>query len=153
MWRALEHLTSLVTPDGRLVVAIYNDEGYTSKLWVAIKRIYQKLPACLQPVYVLGIGTFLFLKRLMITLAASLLRLITFRNPFVPFMNWFRETRDRGMRKWFDLVDWVGGWPFEVARPEEIFRFFRDRGFVLTEMTTSGGHGCNEFAFRREPND
>ncbi len=53
------------------------------------------------------------------------------------------------MHSWYDLVDWVGGWPFEVARPEEVFRFLRDRGFTLTEMTTSGGHGCNEFVFKR----
>ena len=32
------------------------------------------------------------------------------------------------MHAWYDLVDWIGGWPFEVARPEEVFRFLRDRG-------------------------
>ena len=35
------------------------------------------------------------------------------------------------MSRWHDLVDWVGGYPFEVARPEEIFRFFPARGFEL----------------------
>jgi 2-polyprenyl-6-hydroxyphenyl methylase/3-demethylubiquinone-9 3-methyltransferase len=53
------------------------------------------------------------------------------------------------MHAWYDLVDWVGGWPFEVAKPEEIFRFFRDRGFTLQELTTCSGHGCNEFVFIR----
>ena len=24
-----------------------------------------------------------------------------------------------------DVVDWIGGWPFEVATPEELFHFFR----------------------------
>ena len=49
---------------------------------------------------------------------------------------------------WYDLVDWVGGYPFEVARPEAVFNFFRARGFVLTYLTTQGcGHGCNEFVF------
>ena len=44
----------------------------------------------------------------------------------------------------------VGGYPFEVAKPEEIFKFFHDRGFTLRAMTTCGGGlGCNEFVFER----
>jgi 2-polyprenyl-6-hydroxyphenyl methylase/3-demethylubiquinone-9 3-methyltransferase len=54
------------------------------------------------------------------------------------------------MSAWRDLLDWVGGLPFEVASPERIFRFFRDRGFRLEEMRTcGGGRGCNEFVFRK----
>lgn len=56
----------------------------------------------------------------------------------------------RGMSRWHDLLDWVGGYPFEVATPEEVFRFARDRGFELVELTTCGGGlGCNEFVFQR----
>ena len=33
----------------------------------------------------------------------------------------------RGMSAWHDVVDWLGGYPFEVAKPEEIFDFFHDR--------------------------
>jgi 2-polyprenyl-6-hydroxyphenyl methylase/3-demethylubiquinone-9 3-methyltransferase len=51
-----------------------------------------------------------------------------------------------------DVVDWIGGFPFETAKPETIFRFYRDRGFVLEELTTCGSrHGCNEFVFRKRP--
>ena len=47
-----------------------------------------------------------------------------------------------------DVVDWVGGYPFEVAKPEEIFDFFRRAGFDLQTMKTcAGGLGCNEFVF------
>jgi 2-polyprenyl-6-hydroxyphenyl methylase/3-demethylubiquinone-9 3-methyltransferase len=53
------------------------------------------------------------------------------------------------MALWRDLVDWVGGYPFEVAKPEEIFRFYRDRGFRLEELRTTRRLGCNEFAFVR----
>lgn len=150
MWTAIDHLIGRVTPGGKLVVAIYNDQQYISRAWQGVKRIYQRLPVPLQKVYVLLIWLALFLRRLLVTLAASGLRLITLRHPLTPLMNWFRETRSRGMNSWHDLVDWIGGWPFEVARPEEVFRFLRDRGFTLNEMTTSGGHGCNEFVFQRD---
>jgi 2-polyprenyl-6-hydroxyphenyl methylase/3-demethylubiquinone-9 3-methyltransferase len=54
------------------------------------------------------------------------------------------------MHWWYDLVDWIGGWPFEVAKPEEVFVFLRDRGFELVQLRTCGGNiGCNEFVFRR----
>ena len=61
----------------------------------------------------------------------------------------YKGVGSRGMNVYRDVVDWVGGWPFEVATPEEIFRFFSKRGFSLTELVTCGGkHGCNEFVFK-----
>jgi hypothetical protein len=57
---------------------------------------------------------------------------------------------DRGKSYWDDYIDWVGGYPIEVARPEAIFRFFRDQGFRLYELKTCHGrHGCNHFVFMR----
>ena len=48
-----------------------------------------------------------------------------------------------------DVIDWVGGYPFEVATPEAIFDFHRERGLTLTRLTTcGGGKGCNQFVFR-----
>jgi hypothetical protein len=54
------------------------------------------------------------------------------------------------MSMWRDTIDWLGGFPFEVATPEAVFRFFRELGFSLEELRTCGGRmGCNEFVFRR----
>jgi 2-polyprenyl-6-hydroxyphenyl methylase/3-demethylubiquinone-9 3-methyltransferase len=149
MWSAIENLTTRLKSGGTFVLAIYNDQLYVSRAWRAIKRIYNRLPAALRPLYVLAIGAAEFSKRFMVTMVACLLRLFTLRNPMVPMLNWARESQSRGMHGWYDLIDWVGGWPFEVARPEEVFRFVRDRGFLLEELSTSIGHGCNEFAFVR----
>lgn len=35
------------------------------------------------------------------------------------------------MSKWRDIVDWVGGYPYEAAKADEVFAFFRARGFSL----------------------
>jgi 2-polyprenyl-6-hydroxyphenyl methylase/3-demethylubiquinone-9 3-methyltransferase len=149
MWSAIENLTTRLKAGGTFVLAIYNDQLYVSRAWRAIKRIYNRLPAVLRPLYVLAIGAAEFSKRFVVTMVACLLRLVTLRNPMVPMLNWARESQSRGMHGWYDLIDWVGGWPFEVARPEEVFRFVRNRGFLLEELSTSIGHGCNEFAFVR----
>jgi len=42
------------------------------------------------------------------------------------------------------------GYPFEVARPEAIFDFFRSRGFRLERLLTNGGYGCNQFVFLKK---
>lgn len=151
MKQAWEGAAMLVKEHGRLCISIYNDQGYVSRCWLFIKRTYQRLPEALRPGLVLAIGSVQFARRLALTVAAAALRLLSLRDPSTPFKNWFREarqTRERGMHRWRDLVDWVGGYPFEVARPEEVFNFFRSRGFELIYLTTQGGgHGCNEFVF------
>ena len=48
-----------------------------------------------------------------------------------------------------DWADWLGGFPFEVAKVEEIFRFGQSRGFVLTNIATDIGIGCNQFVFKK----
>ncbi|MEO7042467.1 MAG: class I SAM-dependent methyltransferase, partial [Gemmatimonadaceae bacterium] len=55
----------------------------------------------------------------------------------------------RGMSRYHDWVDWLGGLPFEVATPEQIFDFYSSRGFTLERLKTCGGGlGCNQFIFR-----
>ncbi|HEY8622220.1 MAG TPA: hypothetical protein VIM74_00010, partial [Casimicrobiaceae bacterium] len=67
-----------------------------------------------------------------------------------PFESWRAVRHQRGMSAWHDVVDWVGGYPFEVAKPEQIFEFYRDRGFTLVRLVTCGGSlGCNQFVFRK----
>ena len=90
-------------------------------------------------------------------LSAAILRLwgpTTVRDLFHghPGMTWrnYSKGNSRGMSPWRDVVDWVGGYPFEVAKPEEIFDFLYAKGFHLQRLKTcAGGHGCNEFVFRQ----
>jgi len=55
---------------------------------------------------------------------------------------------------WYDLVDWVGGYPFETAKPEEVLHFCRKKGFDLVRLKTCGGGlGCNEYVFARNSSE
>ena len=57
---------------------------------------------------------------------------------------------ERGMDYWRDLHDWLGGYPFEVAKPESIFEFYKKEGFHLLKLRSCGGRsGCNEFVFTK----
>ncbi len=159
MWSAIDLASQRVKNDGRFWIAIYNDQGRLSEVWTRLKQLYVRLPAWLRPVYVLWIGGLYFtgrvVGRIWSTVLLSLLKLIT-RNEQCSAARVQPQrspvaSGSRGMHLWYDLVDWVGGYPFEVARPEEICHFLCERGFQLTDMTTvGGGLGCNEFIFRRE---
>ena len=55
-----------------------------------------------------------------------------------------------GMSLWYDMLDRLGGYPFEVARAEEIIDFYSPHDFVLQKLRICGGRtGCNKFVFRR----
>lgn len=141
MWQALENVSSLVRPGGTLFIAIYNHQRVMTPVWTWVKRAYNRLPPGLR----------------WIVLGPALVRLWAPRTIYdllrgKPFYTWrhYAQRSARGMSAWRDLVDWVGGYPFEVAKPEQIFHFYRDRGFVLQNMVTCGGGlGCNEFVFQR----
>ena len=139
MWDALGNVAPLVAEGGRLFVAIYNDQGKFSRRWLAIKRFYNKTPPALRPLVSGAVCIQQWWRRW----AKDLLRLR-------PFATWREYGKERGMSAWRDIVDWVGGYPFEVAKPEEIFDFYRARGFRLVKLATAGGSfGCNEFVFEK----
>jgi len=139
MYQALEIVATLVKPNGKLCLAIYNDQGHRSRIWGRINRFYNRSPAVIQ--WLIASGTFLIMGFLIFIRDILILRpLQTFRN--------FNSIR--GMSFWTDVADWIGGYPFEVATPEQIFDFFRKRGFVLENLTTvQGKMRNNEFVFRK----
>jgi SAM-dependent methyltransferase len=142
MWKALENVSPLVAAGGTLFIAIYNYQGGASRRWLTVKRLYNRSRLPVRFIIVLMIGTFFELR-------SALVRLVRLGNP-LPFRAWEERKKSRGMSVWYDLVDWVGGYPFEVAKPEEIFDFFYASGFELIRLKTCGGGlGCNEFVFER----
>lgn len=138
MWQALENVVPLVRGGGRLYIAIYNDQGYKSRRWVRIKRLYNQRK-WLRPI-LLAYG---------LVQAWAVTTVLDFYH-LRPFASWRAYVKERGMSPWRDVVDWIGGWPFEVASPEAIFRFYHERGFILQELVTRQGLGCNEFVFIKQ---
>jgi 2-polyprenyl-6-hydroxyphenyl methylase/3-demethylubiquinone-9 3-methyltransferase len=140
MWSALASAALPVKSGGQLFIAIYNDQGTASVRWKKTKRTYNRLPKGLR--FLVVWPSFCVLNWR--TLVKDTLKL----QP----MKTIREYGEggRGMSFWQDVIDWVGGYPFEVATPEQIFDFYHQRGFEMARLRTVGGSlGCNEFVFRR----
>lgn len=141
MWQALDNVASCVGSRGKLFISIYNDQGYQSKLWFKVKKAYNRLPQGLR---------FIILCPCFFRLWSPTFLKDIFRRGN-PLFTWNNYKKNRGMSAWRDVVDWVGGVPFEVAKPEEIFKFYKNRGFTLWKLkTVGGGHGCNEFVFQKQ---
>ena len=128
MWDALENISH--SASDKLFIAIYNDQGWVSVYWTVVKRLYNS--NLLGRVLMIG----LHLPHLYIL--RHLIRRLTGR------------PLERGMSLWYDMLDWLGGFPFETAQPEKIVAFLLDRGFTCSKLKTCGLRpGCNEFIFHR----
>jgi 2-polyprenyl-3-methyl-5-hydroxy-6-metoxy-1,4-benzoquinol methylase len=145
MWDALANSIELVNPGGWLYIALYNKllthNGRTSpvhRFWLTIKRLYNSRPF---------IGNYVLTPLAM----GAYLALVVAKgeNPVNHVKNYKSH---RGMSWRTDATDWVGGYPYEFATVEEVFKFVRDKApdFNLANLQISGGRGLNWYLFRRE---
>jgi SAM-dependent methyltransferase len=141
MFHAFENVSELVKDGGHLFLSIYNDQGRNSRIWHWIKKKYNES----------GILTRCFLILYTLFRQWGLTFLRDFLKTGSPFKTWYSYgVNNRGMSAYHDLIDWTGGYPFEVAKPECIFNFFQKTGFKLKYIKTCGGGvGCNEYIFQR----
>jgi len=140
MWEALDNVTLPVRDGGSLFIAIYNKQQFISVYWTFVKRFYNwSWPVVQRVLSVFFFGFF----------AAELFVADVLRG-IDPALR-YRGKGRRGMHGFYDVVDWIGGWPFEVATPDEIFHFFTAREYTLVELVTCGAkHGCNQYVFIRK---
>jgi 2-polyprenyl-6-hydroxyphenyl methylase/3-demethylubiquinone-9 3-methyltransferase len=140
MWQALENVSAMVRPGGKLFIAIYNDEGRRSKAWRAVKQRYSASIAWRVPI-IAGFGSYILMKGFIKDV------FLLHKNP----LRRFREyKKSRGMSYFVDILDWLGGYPFEVAKAESICDFFHRRGFeLITLKTPIQPKGNNEFVFAK----
>jgi 2-polyprenyl-3-methyl-5-hydroxy-6-metoxy-1,4-benzoquinol methylase len=142
MWLAIENAAARVKDGGTLFISLYNDQGWRSHTWLRTKQAYNALPPALRFLVLWPATAVLW--------GPTVVRdTLSKGNPLHTWRN-YASVMGRGMNAKHDVVDWVGGLPFEVATPERVVDFHRQRGFVLTHIRTcAGGIGCNEFVFVR----
>ena len=138
LWRAMETTARLVTPDGLLYISVYNDQGPASRAWRHVKHRYNTSGPVMRAALVAGSAAYLRRHRPL----NAVYRAARTRGGV-------RAPRPRGMSGRHDLINWVGGYPFEVAKPGEVFAFVHRLGFELRYLkTVGGGLGCNEYVFQ-----
>ncbi len=128
MWDAIRTVAKQVSPSGTLVLSIYN-KHITSPAWKWVKWLYNQLPNLGQRLLTFPFAGIIYVAKF----------LVTRRNPL---------QKERGMDFWHDVIDWIGGYPYEYATPQEIQSFVIAQGFMLRRYVRAlVPTGCNEFIF------
>ena len=142
MWPAIANAAKLVKPGGRFVIAIYNDARgarfFDSRRWLAIKRLYGRLPRAGKTAMESGYRGYFWANKL--------------RQGINP-RRWEADyRRTRGMAFKTDVADWLGGYPYEYASADEIVRYCKqtcELRSVEVRPVPDNDTANNEFVFER----
>ena len=129
---AIENTIKLAKNDSSIWVSIYQDGPRYSKD-LRLKRFYNK-----QSKFVKKIIVRYYISRIMFG------RLRRFQNPF----KW-NVQRHRGMNLKNDLLDWLGGLPYEVASSKYLVQKFINYDFYLVGIDSRQEGACSIYKFRR----
>lgn len=137
MWDAIENSLKLVKENGLFYIAIYNKTQF-SNIWLKIKKIYNlnpKIGKTLMDYGLFGVHYLIY-------------PLFMLKNPFKELKNY---QKNRGMHPIIDIKDWLGGFPFEFARFEEIVNYINkvDRKFKLVKFKRFENSTNNLFLFKK----
>ncbi len=135
MMLALEQAGKCVKENGILFISIYNDQGIESKIWKKVKKVYNQVSERKKRILLVFSSLYLYgYKRTGMILKSSESKNLK---------------TERGMNEYTDLIDWVGGYPFEYVAPEKIITFYLNRGLELKKLMAPGRKygGCNQYLF------
>jgi SAM-dependent methyltransferase len=133
MWEAIDNALDRVTPGGTALIALYAaGPRYTDDL--AVKRAYNAGGSLTKRVLEWRFISYFMYRRLRAG-----------KNPF----GWNEKTY-RGMDVYHDIVDWLGGLPYEVVYVEEFSKFASERGFSTLRTFERGEGGCHIFFLAKE---
>lgn len=141
MWEAIERAASLVSQGGLLVIAIYH-KTLLCGVWREEKRIYSRSGPIAQKIARVFYKTWI-----------GALLLVTGRNPW-KFVKEYKQYR--GMDWNHDVHDWLGGYPYESATPDQVKSKLAACGLAMEKVIVNyggsiglSGSGCDEFVARR----
>jgi len=141
MYQAIENVSRLMLPQGYYYLALYNNNkiklyGGTSVFWLKIKKLYNSAN---KPSKKIMLWIFMLYQVTALSLLARL-------NPINYIKNYKKQ---RGMSWKHDLIDWLGGYPYEFALPDEIINFFGNKNILCKKLIFRNGTGCNEYLLVR----
>lgn len=133
LWKAVRNAASLVAPGGLFYIALY-EKTERSNFYIALKKKYNRAsPLGKKAMEVSYVVRNFFMARGPLAIMES-----------IRYMRDYRKTR--GMEFWTDVRDWLGGWPYEPATPEEVVSFCTGT-LGLTRLKMKTGEANVEYLF------
>lgn len=133
MLRAVENAIKLVKPGGNLFISLYAGVADYSKIW-SMKQLYN-----------------LENKSGKINYIADYVMYVRYCNQLRGLNpdNWNMQ-KTRGMNVYNDIVDWIGGIPYEVTNTARITKFCKKFGLTLVKTDDSIAKACHEWLFVKQ---
>ena len=132
MMQAINNCLPLVRKNGKLWISLYQKgPKYQKHLNTKIK--YNSASS---------IGKKLMIYNMIVKM--MIIKIINFENP----LRW-NEKRLRGMNAYNDIIDWLGGLPYEVASEDEVLNICRKSGFILDRIKVAPEGGCSNYVFSK----
>jgi len=137
MWRAMSNTVELAKVGGLIYLALYDDEAHVDpppSVWLEVKRRYNRVGwLAKRRLELWYVWTFSLRKRWW--RLPKLVRQIR------------RYKKSRGMAYYTDVKDWLGGWPMDFAKRDDVRRWAERSGLEIVTMKT--GQANAEWLFRR----
>jgi SAM-dependent methyltransferase len=134
MWQAIDNAIRLCAPNALLFISIYaGGDRYEEHL--ALKRRFNAADEATKAE--MGVLLKQWSKRFYNTTSGYSENIIRV---------------NRGMTLYHDVVDWLGGLPYEVAHVSEILLFGINRGLRPLRVLEWGQGGCSVYLFKKDPN-
>jgi 2-polyprenyl-6-hydroxyphenyl methylase/3-demethylubiquinone-9 3-methyltransferase len=134
MWRAVENTSRLMKADGCFYLALYTTSA-KSGYWLEVKKRYNAASPLQKR---LMEGTYFLRHTLLPHLLAGKLPIAYIRD----------YQKSRGMAYLENVRDWLGGYPYEDAKVEEVLDFGRQR-LALELVKLATGEACTEYLFTK----
>ena len=145
MIEAIRRAARMTAPGGLFAFALYRrTSALMDRFWTWEKQWYAQAPkrtqARAQSLFVNAMHIHFWLRR-------------------KSFSRYIESYRERGADFRHDVHDWLGGSPYEVISPTEVYALMGDIGFSLdrqfVQYQSFGlfGAGCDEYVYRRAPSD
>jgi SAM-dependent methyltransferase len=148
MWEAMNNVAQLVLPNGLLFISLYHDNGVRSQLWRNVKRLYNLSP---RPVQLAAVYIYLSCLVLTRSILCTLHKIRAWVDSSRSSGKIAPSQQLRGMSIRHDIVDWLGGYPYEFTKPGPVIDFYKRKGFQLEYLDTT--NACIEYIFSRSTDE
>lgn len=108
-------------------------------MWWLVKWLYNRLPQPLNTIYAYTLG--------LLSKSFVLLKYTIKLKPMMVISPWINYKKKRGMSFWHDMIDWMGGFPYEFVRYDVLEGYMQSRGFQLIKGSKAASLGCHEMVF------
>ena len=141
MWVAIENSMKCVNNNGLFYIALYNDQGFKSHFWWLIKYLFILLPKPISYIYAYSLGLFFEV--------LNIIKYTFLFKPMIAIKPLLNYKKNRGMNYFNDLIDWMGGFPFEFVDYDVLINFFEANGFVFVKGNRASSLGCHQILFKK----